>query len=75
MSQSAPTANPEQPASQTPDLPRGWKDKHTRFIRDLAKENEDAASIKILFETEFPGVDLEHGEKLEDVVRKIMAET
>ena len=61
-------------ASQAVDLPPGWKIGHTKFVQGLARKGEGAASIVILFETEFPDVKFGQGKKLEDVVRKIMAD-
>ncbi|KAG9778286.1 hypothetical protein KCU88_g4308, partial [Aureobasidium melanogenum] len=36
--------------------PKSWLPEHDAFIRRHARNGEDATSISILFETEFPGV-------------------
>lgn len=57
------------------ELPTGWKVEYTRFIRDLAAQGEDAGSILILFQTEFPDFELGREEGRKGVIKKIMAET
>ena len=61
-------------ASQAVDLPPGWKIGHMKFIQRLARKDEGAASIVILFETEFPDVKFGQGKKLEDAVKEIMVD-
>jgi len=75
MAQSGSDISPERFTYQSLKLPRGWEDAHTRFVQDLAKKGEDAASIVILFETEFPHVKLGQEAELGDVVKQIMAAT
>jgi glycine/D-amino acid oxidase-like deaminating enzyme len=36
--------------------PTGWKAEHDTFVRGLARHGEDANSIVILFETEYPRI-------------------
>jgi len=52
-------------------FPAGWKAEHTRFVGDLAERGEDAGSILILFQTEFPAFEVKGVERLEGVIRKI----
>ncbi|KAJ9613992.1 hypothetical protein H2200_002128 [Cladophialophora chaetospira] len=36
--------------------PLNWTSQHDAFVREKARHGEDAESIRILFEVEFPGV-------------------
>ena len=36
--------------------PAGWLPVHDTFVKDLAQKGEDARSITILIETEYPGL-------------------
>lgn len=36
--------------------PSGWLPVHDVFVKDLAKKGEDAKSVMILLETEFPSL-------------------
>ena len=36
--------------------PMGWLPVHDAFVKDLAKKGEDAKSITILLETEYPSL-------------------
>ncbi|OQV10266.1 hypothetical protein CLAIMM_14290 [Cladophialophora immunda] len=38
--------------------PANWTPTHDAFIRDQARNGEDAESIRILFEVEYPGVNV-----------------
>lgn len=51
----------------TSKLPQGWTPTHTAFVKDLASKGEDAGSILILFEAEFPRV----VGVTEDVIRRV----
>lgn len=51
----------------TSKLPKGWTPTHTAFVKDLARNGEDAGSILILFEAEFPRV----VGVTEDVVKRV----
>lgn len=53
--------------NSTPKLPQGWTPIHTAFVKDLASKGEDAGSILILFEAEFPRV----GGVTVDVIRRV----
>lgn len=55
--------------------PSRWENDHTKFVQDLASKGEDAASIAILFEVEFPHIMLGQEADLADVVKQVMAET
>jgi hypothetical protein len=39
-----------------PSPPKIWSTTHDAFVRDKAGDGEDAESIRIMFEVEFPGV-------------------
>ncbi|KAI9732615.1 MAG: hypothetical protein M1834_003951 [Cirrosporium novae-zelandiae] len=40
----------------TPTAPIGWTPTHDAFIKDLYLKGEDAESIRILLEAEFPAM-------------------
>ncbi|OCT48393.1 hypothetical protein CLCR_04479 [Cladophialophora carrionii] len=42
--------------SPKPHHPPDWTTKHDAFVREKARHGEDAESIRILFEVEYPGV-------------------
>ncbi|OAL36736.1 hypothetical protein AYO20_04068 [Fonsecaea nubica] len=42
--------------AQPPKRPADWTPRHDAFIREQARNGEDAESIRILFEVEYPGV-------------------
>ncbi|KIW76650.1 hypothetical protein Z517_09094 [Fonsecaea pedrosoi CBS 271.37] len=42
--------------AQPPKRPANWTPRHDAFIREQARNGEDAESIRILFEVEYPGV-------------------
>ncbi|OAG41285.1 hypothetical protein AYO21_04448 [Fonsecaea monophora] len=42
--------------AQPPKRPAKWTPRHDAFIREQARNGEDAESIRILFEVEYPGV-------------------
>ncbi|KIX04235.1 uncharacterized protein Z518_07789 [Rhinocladiella mackenziei CBS 650.93] len=48
------------PSSSKSTKPKNWRPEHDDFIRQHARNGEDAMSILILFETEFPNVMLTH---------------
>ena len=48
--------SPRSTGSQAPKPPVTWTPKHDAFIREKARNGEDAESIHILFDVEFPAV-------------------
>lgn len=57
-------------------LPPSWHGTHTIFIQRLVQAGEDADSIAILFETEYPDVGREiarQGGRLVDIIRGLLA--
>jgi len=44
------------PQAGSPTKPAGWAAEHDIFVRRHAKNGEDASSITILLETEYPRV-------------------
>jgi len=40
----------------SPQKPNGWTTEHDAFVQRNVQNGEDARCIKILFETEYPGV-------------------
>ncbi|KIW93147.1 uncharacterized protein Z519_05752 [Cladophialophora bantiana CBS 173.52] len=56
----APASSPDKQTSRPPPQPAkrpaNWVAQHDAFIREQARNGEDAESIRILFEVEYPGV-------------------
>jgi len=75
MAQSGSDTDLGQSTSRPLELPPGWRYTHTKFVQDLAKKGEDAASVMILFETEFSDEKLGQPVKLGDAVKRIMTGT
>lgn len=75
MAQSGADTGPGQSTSRPLELPPGWNDTHTKFVQDLASKGEDAASVMILFETEFSDEKLGQPVKLGDTVKRIVIGT
>ncbi|EXJ61188.1 uncharacterized protein A1O5_11980 [Cladophialophora psammophila CBS 110553] len=53
---SSPNKQTSRPPPQPAKRPANWVAKHDAFIREQAHNGEDAESIRILFEVEYPGV-------------------
>lgn len=51
--------------------PLGWTEEHTAFVKDLAQKGENATTILILFEAEFPRVTGVTEETIKKVVSEI----
>ncbi|KEF55022.1 uncharacterized protein A1O9_08675 [Exophiala aquamarina CBS 119918] len=47
---------PPASGSGAPTRPANWQPGHDAFVRRLARNGEDATSVLILFEAEFPAV-------------------